>query len=128
TRFLQEGNEKFGRENIPDPCDDMEAFYYLTGGPQPISQALQTILDHLDEIKMLIEIYHLVPFPIKPKLPYEFFYETRYDSGRQMQAVSRAIFLCPALIGCWQRIGYEHITDDTNEYVIQGAMLMLYPC
>jgi len=77
---------------------------------------------------MLIEIYKLVPFPVKPKLPYEFFYETQYESGRQLQVVSRAIFLCPTLIECWERIGYKHVTEDTHEYVIQGVMLMLYPC
>jgi len=66
--------------------------------------------------------------PVKPKLRYEYFYGIRYDCGRQLQAIARAIYLCPTLIECWKNIGYMHINYDTDEYVIRTAMLILYPC
>jgi len=129
TRLLQEGNERFGEGNNPDPYDDdMKAFYHLTGVSQPISRARKTILVNLEKIKTLIEVYKLVPLPVKPKLRYEYFYGIRYDFGRQLQAITHAIYLCPTLIECWKNIGYMHINYDTNEYVIRTAMLILYPC
>jgi hypothetical protein len=68
TKILHEGYRRFNGSDLPIRGNDMESFYYLTGGPLIIAEARPMLKENLVEIKELIQRYKFAPFPLQKRL------------------------------------------------------------
>ena len=135
TRLLTEGYIILN-DNLATRGNDMELFYLLSRDPQKF-------LQDLSDIKNLILTQKFIPFPPRPKPPYEDTIEyiqlmqarahEEYppkdgcENSRQLNVIARAILIYPDLVILWKEIGYYEICSDVNELVMQGALLILFP-
>jgi hypothetical protein len=49
-----------------------------------------------------------------------------YENSRQLNVVARAILIHPDLVHMWKKISYYEISDDVDEPVMQGVLLILF--
>ncbi|CAG8729948.1 7700_t:CDS:1, partial [Funneliformis mosseae] len=138
--ILQEGEARFSK--IPVKGNDMELFHFISAGTLIIHYASQELKNNFDTIKNLITKYHFVPFPPRPRklqlsydidphnnlmVPEEYPPKDGFENNRQLNVVARAILLDARLVELWKEIGYTEICSDTNNLVISGALLILFP-
>ncbi|CAG8753098.1 7205_t:CDS:1, partial [Funneliformis mosseae] len=60
-------------------------------------------------------------------VPEEYPSKDGFENNRQLNAIARAILLDASLVHLWKEIGYTEICDDTNDLVMSGALLILFP-
>ncbi|CAG8599671.1 6666_t:CDS:1 [Paraglomus brasilianum] len=124
SRLLKEGYDRFGENNILVRGNDMEKFYYLSGGPLGITQAMFDIQKNMDEIETLIRIHKFAPFPTR-HLPCDV--SDGCADVLQLNIIARPILICPELVGVWKESGYHEVVTDVNDIVMRSALLILYP-
>ncbi|CAJ0901357.1 3468_t:CDS:2 [Entrophospora sp. SA101] len=146
--LLHEGNRKW---NGPDFClrsNDLEFFHYLTGGNLAIKVAENVLNKNLPEIEDLILNKKFVPNPRKPKTSCKNIIDfirkqaqlsssseqvlkeivsDGFENAKALNIISRAIIICPYLVSLWNKIGYDLISFDFNDLVLQGNFLILFP-
>src|SRR5690242_15485494 len=64
--ILTKAQELYGKENLKIRGNDMELFYFLSGGPRKLTDAKIILEDNYDKISDLIRIYRFTPFPRRP--------------------------------------------------------------
>jgi len=130
SQLLNEGYDRFGENNISARGNDMEKFYYLSGGPLEIGQVKVKIQENMDEIKKLIRIYKFAPFPPRPTIRNSYHtcdVSDGYADVLQLNIIARPILICPELVGVWKESGYHEVVTDVNDIVMRSALLILYP-
>ncbi|CAG8599028.1 8480_t:CDS:1 [Paraglomus brasilianum] len=128
-RLLKKGCDRFGEENISVRGNDMEKFYYLSGGPLGTSQSRVEIQKNMDEIKELIGEHKFVPFPPKPGIRNPYLpcdISNGYTDVLKWNIIARPIQFCLELVNLWKENGYHEVVAETNDIVIRGSLLFLY--
>src|SRR6185312_4367871 len=100
SQLLNEGYDRFGENNISARGNDMEKFYYHSGGPLEIGQVKVKIQENMDEINKLIRIYKFAPFPPRPTIRNSYHtcdVSDGYADVLQLNIIARPILICPEL-------------------------------
>ena len=98
-----------------------------------IDSAQNILVNNLRDIEDLILNKRFVPFPPRQKafrqqiIPEEYPSKDGFENIKQLNMISRAIFIYPNLVNLWKQIGYNEICDDFNDFVIQNALIILLP-
>ena len=85
TALLDEAKEIFG-PNLSLMGNDIENFHFLTSGQLPIDQASKKIKDNLEEIRDLIVKQKFMPFPPRPKIPYNDTHDLQINNREEFPA------------------------------------------
>ncbi|CAG8630323.1 9744_t:CDS:1 [Paraglomus brasilianum] len=107
-------------------CDDM----------QSICQVLEG-LGNEDDIRTIIEVHNLTPFPLSPTFRTYIFENSAsssddlhsnggYATVSELKIMAKAIITYPNLLNAWRRIGYHEVTTDLENPVVQLTLLNLY--
>ncbi|RIB21972.1 hypothetical protein C2G38_2033974 [Gigaspora rosea] len=118
--------------------NDMELFHYYTGGPQTIHYAPLVLAKNIDQIKDLILRFKFIPLPPRNldnlpenniqenNVPEEYPPIDGHENIRHLITIARSISICKEIINLWKEIGYYEICYDVNNFVMQGAILIMF--
>ncbi|CAG8755391.1 17371_t:CDS:1 [Cetraspora pellucida] len=112
--------------------NDMELFCRLSGSSYPINDASTILEGNIEEIKNLILHMKFTPFPprkfdLKLYSSEGYLPKDGYENDDCLKIISRAILIHKDLVQLWKKIGYHEICEDINDFVIKGALLILFP-
>ncbi|CAJ0895381.1 1696_t:CDS:2 [Entrophospora sp. SA101] len=133
------------KSNLHLKGNDMQVFFYLSGGDLPIDKAKIKMNENLSKIEDLILTNKFVPFPQRPKqqinniIKYQENLKLKsveknhhclndgYENNITSNIIPRAIILNPKLVTLWKNNGYKDIFHDYNDLVLKATYLMLFP-
>ncbi|RIB08415.1 hypothetical protein C2G38_352933 [Gigaspora rosea] len=133
---MTEAQQQLETDNLCAKRNDMELFHFPSAGPHVINHAQDILRKNMNSIRNLILNMKFIPFPPRPQRKFNSYHmqinsedyppKDGYENNRQLNVIACAILIYEDLVHLWKIIGYYGICEDTNDLVIQGALLILF--